>query len=449
MHLIDIGANLTHDSFDRDRDAVLDRARQAGVVQMVITGASREHSPLALQLAQQHPGFLYATAGVHPHHAVEYTEECDAEMRALHAHPEVVAVGECGLDYFRDFSPRPAQHRAFERQLQLAADNGKPLFLHQRDAHADFMAQMKNFEGRIGPAVVHCFTGERDELFDYLDQDWYIGITGWLCDERRGAHLRELVKNIPANRLMIETDAPYLLPRTLKPMPKDRRNEPMFLSHIVEELARDRGEDVAVTAANATAATRAFFRLPDAALPEQVAQALTVAGESRLPPQRGTRAATVDALAALVEAPQGRAQRRVIQGHGGWHRKSPQLRGEGQHVLRRCRLVIAGQVHPLRYRSLHRRDDHRGQILHVQAVEHQARAHHVACTPLRQLQQRIATRSVKAGQAQYRRGNAALLGQRTPLGFREPALHADGFSGVRHAGFVDPAAGTVGIHRGR
>ncbi len=264
MHLIDIGANLTHDSFDRDRDAVLDRARQAGVVQMVITGASREHSPLAVQLAQQHPGFLYATAGVHPHHAVEYTEECDAEMRALHDHPEVVAVGECGLDYFRDFSPRPAQHRAFERQLQLAADNGKPLFLHQRDAHADFMAQMKNFEGRIGPAVVHCFTGERDELFDYLDQDWYIGITGWLCDERRGAHLRELVKNIPANRLMIETDAPYLLPRTLKPMPKDRRNEPMFLSHIVEELARDRGEDVAVTAANATAATRAFFRLPDA-----------------------------------------------------------------------------------------------------------------------------------------------------------------------------------------
>jgi len=264
MHLIDIGANLTHDSFDRDRDAVLDRARQAGVVQMVITGASREHSPLAVQLAQQHPGFLYATAGVHPHHAVEYTEECDAEMRALHAHPEVVAVGECGLDYFRDFSPRPAQHRAFERQLQLAADNGKPLFLHQRDAHADFMAQMKNFEGRIGPAVVHCFTGERDELFEYLDQDWYIGITGWLCDERRGAHLRELVKNIPANRLMIETDAPYLLPRTLKPMPKDRRNEPMFLPHIVEELARDRGEDVAVTAANATAATRAFFRLPDA-----------------------------------------------------------------------------------------------------------------------------------------------------------------------------------------
>ncbi|KTF39625.1 TatD family hydrolase [Xanthomonas translucens] len=264
MTLIDIGANLTHDSFDRDRDAVLQRARDAGVAQLVVTGASREHSPLALQLAQQHPGFLYATAGVHPHHALEYTAECDAELRALHAHAEVVAVGECGLDYFRDLAPRPAQHRAFERQLQLAADTGKPLFLHQRDAHADFLALMRQFDGKLGAAVVHCFTGTREELFDYLDRDWYIGITGWLCDERRGAHLRELVRNIPASRLMIETDAPYLLPRTLTPLPKDRRNEPAFLAHIAEELARDRGEDVAATAASTTATARGFFCLPDA-----------------------------------------------------------------------------------------------------------------------------------------------------------------------------------------
>ncbi|HET6397563.1 MAG TPA: TatD family hydrolase [Pseudoxanthomonas sp.] len=262
MHLVDIGANLTHDSFDRDRDAVLQRARDAGVMQMVVTGASREHSPRALQLARAHPGFLYATAGVHPHHAVEYTEECDAEMRALHAHPEVVAVGECGLDYFLDFSPRPAQRRAFERQLEIGAQTGKPLFLHQRDAHADFLEIMRQFDGRLGPAVVHCFTGTREELFDYLDRDWYVGITGWLCDERRGAHLRELVRHVPAGRLMVETDAPYLLPRTLQPMPKDRRNEPAFLPHIVAELARDRGEDAALTAANSTATARAFFRLP-------------------------------------------------------------------------------------------------------------------------------------------------------------------------------------------
>jgi TatD DNase family protein len=262
MQLIDIGANLSHDSFDHDREAVLQRARAAGVAQLVVTGASREHSPRALALAQAHPGFLFATAGVHPHHASDYTDECDAELRALHAHPEVVAVGECGLDYFRDFSPRPAQRKAFERQLQLAADTGKPLFLHQREAHGDFLAIMKDFDGRLGPAVVHCFTGTRGELFDYLDRDWHVGITGWLCDERRGLHLRELVRHIPANRLMIETDAPYLLPRTVRPQPSHRRNEPMYLAHIVEELARDRGEDVAAVAATTSAAATAFFRLP-------------------------------------------------------------------------------------------------------------------------------------------------------------------------------------------
>jgi TatD DNase family protein len=262
MNLIDIGANLSHNSFDHDRDAVLQRARDAGVAQIIVTGASREHSPLALELTRKHPGELYATAGVHPHHATEYTAECDAEMRALLAHAEVVAVGECGLDYFRDLSPRPMQRRAFELQLQIAVDTQKPLFLHQRDAHSDFMALMKNFDGRIGPAVVHCFTGTDAELDDYLAAGWHIGITGWLCDERRGLHLRELVKRIPADRLMIETDSPYLLPRTVRPHPSHRRNEPMYLAHIVEELARDRGEDVQVTAAATVATARKFFRLP-------------------------------------------------------------------------------------------------------------------------------------------------------------------------------------------
>ena len=261
MELIDIGANLGHESFDQDLDAVLARARAAGIVQMLVTGASREGSPKALHLAQQHPGFLYATAGVHPHHALEYTAECDADMRALHAHAEVLAVGECGLDYFRDFSPRPAQRKAFELQLQLAADIDKPLFLHQRDAHDDFIAMLKNFDGRIGKAVVHCFTGSQKELFECLDADFYIGITGWLCDERRGLHLREMVKNIPANRLMIETDAPYLLPRSVNPMPSHRRNEPMYLAHIVAELAKDRGELVELTAANSVQTAREFFGL--------------------------------------------------------------------------------------------------------------------------------------------------------------------------------------------
>jgi TatD DNase family protein len=266
MDLIDIGANLGHESFRHDFDAVLDRAYAAGVSQLVLTGASEAGSVTALELAQRQPGRLFATAGVHPHHAADYTSATDSVLADLHRLDVVRAVGECGLDYHRDFSPRPAQRRAFERQLELAVNSGKPLFLHQRDAHADFMAIMREFSGRIGPAVVHCFTGTGEELRDYLDAGWHIGITGWLCDERRGAHLRELVRGIPADRLMIETDAPYLLPRTVRPMPSHRRNEPMYLAHIVEELARDRGEDVATTAATTTATARAFFGLPAAAV---------------------------------------------------------------------------------------------------------------------------------------------------------------------------------------
>ncbi|HET7063893.1 MAG TPA: TatD family hydrolase, partial [Rudaea sp.] len=176
--------------------------------------------------------------------------------------PEVVAVGETGLDYFRDLSPRAAQLFAFERQLELGVECGKPLFLHQRDAHADFLACMDNVRGRIGHAVVHCFTGTKDELSDYLDRDFFIGITGWICDERRGTHLRELVASIPADRLMLETDAPYLLPRDVRPMPSHRRNEPMYLAHICAEVARNRGEDVAVTAAQTATTSERFFALP-------------------------------------------------------------------------------------------------------------------------------------------------------------------------------------------
>jgi TatD DNase family protein len=267
MQLVDIGANLTHESFRHDLADVLARARDAGVAQLVVTGASLQGSRDALDLARAHPGMLFATAGVHPHHASEFDAETETVLRELHALPQVVAVGETGLDYHRNFSPREAQLFAFERQLEFAAGCGKPLFLHQRDAHADFIACLDNMldqsgRGRIGRAVVHCFTGEKGELFDYLDRDFFIGITGWICDERRGTHLRQLVRSIPADRLMLETDAPYLLPRTVKPQPSHRRNEPMYLAHICAEVARDRGEDVAVTAANATAAARVFFGLP-------------------------------------------------------------------------------------------------------------------------------------------------------------------------------------------
>lgn len=260
-YLVDIGANLTHESFRGDFDAVLERARAHGVAQIVATGASAAGSRAALELARQHPGFLHATAGVHPHHAHEYDEATDILLRELVATPEVKAVGETGLDYYRNYSPHAAQVEAFERQLAIAADCGKPLFLHQRDAHADFLACMDRWAGRIGRAVVHCFTGERDELVACLDRGWSIGITGWICDERRGQHLRELVKLVPADRLMIETDAPYLLPRDLQPKPSHRRNEPMYLAHVCAAVAAARGEDVAVTAAVSAANAREFFSL--------------------------------------------------------------------------------------------------------------------------------------------------------------------------------------------
>ncbi len=262
MQLLDIGANLTHESFRPDLDAVLQRARAHGVERMLVTGASHASSVDAVALASAHAGVLFATAGVHPHHATAYDDAIDAALRALGRNPLVRAIGETGLDYNRDLAPRDAQLRAFERQLQIAADLGMPLFLHQRDAHADFLALLKRYRDRVPGMVVHCFTDTGDALRDYLALDCHIGITGWICDERRGLHLRELVREIPANRLMLETDAPYLLPRSVRPQPKHRRNEPMYLRQVCAQTAHDRDEPVGVTAANSTATAEAFFGLP-------------------------------------------------------------------------------------------------------------------------------------------------------------------------------------------
>ncbi|SFW75094.1 TatD DNase family protein [Luteibacter sp. UNCMF366Tsu5.1] len=261
MDLIDIGANLTHESFRQDLDDVLQRASAHGVGRMVVTGASHEGSEHALALTRAHPGRLFATAGVHPHHAVEYDDATHERLRELSSAPEVRAIGETGLDYNRNYSPRDIQREVFERQLTIAVETGKPLFLHQRDAHNDFLAILKRYRDRVPAAVVHCFTDNADALRDYLALDCHIGITGWICDERRGLHLRELVKAIPAHRLMLETDAPYLLPRTIRPMPKDRRNEPMYLAHIRDEVARDRGETPNALTEATTRTAEAFFGL--------------------------------------------------------------------------------------------------------------------------------------------------------------------------------------------
>ncbi len=265
--LIDIGINLGHDSFVADRQSVIARARAAGVVQMIVTGASGQGTREAIALARTEPGRLFATAGVHPHHATELNPTLLAEIESLARQPEVVAIGECGLDYFRDFSPREVQQRALHLQLELAARLGKPVFLHERDAHDDFVSILREHRASLAGAIAHCFTGTGDQLQRYLQLDLAIGITGWICDERRGAHLLALVREIPAGALQLETDAPYLLPRDLVPRPRSRRNEPMHLRHIAAVVAQARGESLEQLAATATAASRALFRLPDGPAP--------------------------------------------------------------------------------------------------------------------------------------------------------------------------------------
>ena len=263
--LVDIGINLTHTSFVRDRDAVLERANAAGVTRMIITGTSATESHDAVVLARTRPGMLFATAGVHPHAAKEADATTIDALRTLAKDPAVLAIGECGLDFNRDFSPRDVQEKWFEAQLELAAEVKLPVFLHERDASERMLAILEQHRPRLVAAVIHCFTGTRDTVERYLGLDLHIGITGWICDERRGADLVKAAGAIPLNRMMIETDGPYLLPRAHLPtLPKGhdgRRNEPSFLTAVVTGIARATGTDPLEIAVETTKTARAFFSI--------------------------------------------------------------------------------------------------------------------------------------------------------------------------------------------
>lgn len=259
--LVDIGLNLSSDRYDADRADVIARALAAGVERLILTGTSVAESEAVVHLAQAHAPHCLATVGVHPHDAARLDAAGLDRLRALLREPGVVAVGETGLDFNRMFSPAADQERAFEWQIGLAGETGLPLFLHERDASDRQLAILRACRNSWSGGVLHCFTGGRAALFAYLDLGLHIGITGWVCDERRGQELAALVREIPADRLLLETDGPWLLPRDLAPKPKDRRNEPAFLPHIAATVARLRGEELAELAALTTANAKRLFQL--------------------------------------------------------------------------------------------------------------------------------------------------------------------------------------------
>jgi len=237
--LVDIGVNLTSSRFKKDLDEVVRKAQDSGVSKMIVTGTNIDDSGQALSLTLDYDGVLYSTAGIHPHNAKEFDSESIEKLSVLLEKEPVVAVGECGLDYNRNFSTPKAQRYCFEEQLKLAVKKQRPVFLHQRDAHEDFVSILTKYIDKIPAAVAHCFTGSQHELEKYIELGLFIGITGWVCDERRGQGLKSLLSDIPLDRLMIETDAPYLLPRDIRPKPKSNRNEPFYLPHICQTVAED------------------------------------------------------------------------------------------------------------------------------------------------------------------------------------------------------------------
>ena len=262
--MIDIGANLSNPTFDNDLADVLQRAKNAKLQAIIVTGTNVESSIAALALAEQQPCFLYATAGVHPHDADSYNDAIEMQISSILDNPSIVAVGETGLDFNRNFSTPDNQRHAFEAQIALANRHQKPLFLHERDAFEDFYSIIQANKNEKTQAVVHCFTGNETALKAYLDLGLYIGITGWISDKKRGANLREIIKYAPLDRLMIETDAPYLTPQQAglkNQLSKKNRNEPWTLPFTAATLAECLGVETEALIEQTTENTKNFFNL--------------------------------------------------------------------------------------------------------------------------------------------------------------------------------------------
>ena len=238
MHEIaDIACNFTSDRFDKDLDEVIERAITNNITKFGLICSRLSDLDKLLEIYNRYSKDMFFTIGVHPHHANEINEEYLKKLKEVINNNNPHAIGETGLDFFRNLSSYEEQIFAFEEQIRIAIDTNKPLFLHQRDSHDDFIKILRKYSSDINKSVVHCFTGTREQLDDYLELDCYIGVTGWICDAKRNVELRKTIKNIPLERLMIETDCPYLIPKDLLNKPKNNRNEPANLNHIASSIA--------------------------------------------------------------------------------------------------------------------------------------------------------------------------------------------------------------------
>lgn len=263
MQLIDIGCNLASPRLLPNLPRVLADAAKAGVAAQILTGTDAASNEASLALACEHAN-LYSTIGFHPHHAADWHPNLHPPLHIAAAkHPRVKAVGEMGLDYFRNLAPKAAQQRCFRDQLEIAVQVQKPVFLHERQAFTDFTALLFPYLTLLKGAVWHCFAADERALDWALENGLYIGITGWIADPERGSGLRRIVQKIPDDRLMIETDAPYLTPKTLQPTP--RINEPQYLPEVLRVIAECRGQDSAELGAITTANAVRFFSLNDMA----------------------------------------------------------------------------------------------------------------------------------------------------------------------------------------
>jgi len=251
FHLVDCGVNLTNPKFSQHTDYVIARALSAGVQKMVITGLKLNGCKAAVVMAKTRPNILYAAVGIHPHFVKDdWTDKTLDQLEEQVKQPECVAVGECGLDYKRDYSPRDQQEVAFKKQVQLGVRYQKALLVHERDSHDGIIEVLKEFEASLPPVIIHCFTGTVEQIKTYIERGYYIGVTGYICKDKYGKTLRDAIKDgtLPLNRIIVQTNAPYMTPNT----PRDEidpvsqtlldhcyaDNEPCTLSIIVRCIAK-------------------------------------------------------------------------------------------------------------------------------------------------------------------------------------------------------------------